>query len=97
MPLRAFFLVNIAGTITRLYLIRLFGDAFEAPLDDIVGWIGDHRLPLLGLSVGLVVLSIVLEARRGETEIESLARLDEELDEAERELRSEEDNRDPPP
>jgi hypothetical protein len=86
MPLRAFFAVNLAGTLTRLYLIRLFGDAFEAPIDDFVGWIGDNRLPLLALSVALVVLSIVLEARRGETEVESLVHLDDELDDAEREL-----------
>jgi hypothetical protein len=33
-----------------------------------------------------VVLSIVLEARRGETEVESLVHLDDELDDAEREL-----------
>src|ERR687897_2707514 len=75
MPLRAFFAVNIAGTVARLYLIRLFGDAFEAPIDDFVGWIGDNRIPLLVLSVGLVVLSIVMEARKGETEVGSLAHL----------------------
>jgi membrane protein DedA with SNARE-associated domain len=86
MPLRAFFAVNLAGTLTRLYLIRLFGDAFEAPIDDFVGWIGDNRLPLLALSVALVVLSIALEARRGETEVESLVHLDDELDDAAREL-----------
>src|SRR5918993_346734 len=53
--------------------VCLFGEAFEAPIDDLVGWIGDHRIPLLVLSVGLVVLSIVMEARKGETEVGSLA------------------------
>jgi membrane protein DedA with SNARE-associated domain len=86
MPLVAFFVLNVAGTLTRLWLIRLFGRAFEAPIGDIVGWIGDNRFPLLAVSVGLVVLSIALEARRGETQVESLAHLDDELDEAEREL-----------
>jgi len=33
-----------------------------------------------------VVLSIALEARRGETEVESLVHLDDELEDAEREL-----------
>src|SRR5918995_1969726 len=60
MPLRAFFAVNVAGTVARLWLVRRFGEAFEAPIDDLVGWIGDHRIPLLVLSVGLVVLSIVM-------------------------------------
>jgi membrane protein DedA with SNARE-associated domain len=80
MPLRAFFAVNVAGTVTRLWLVRRFGEAFEAPIDDLVGWIGDHRIPLLVLSVGLVVLSIVMEAKKGETEVGSLAHLEEELE-----------------
>ena len=86
MPLRAFFAVNIAGTITRLWLIRLVGETFESPLDDLVGWIGDNRIPLLIASVVLVIASIALEARRGETEVGSLARLDDELEEAADEL-----------
>jgi hypothetical protein len=86
MPLRAFVAVNLAGTITRLWLIRLVGETFESPLDDLVGWIGDNRIPLLIASVVLVIASIALEARRGETEVGSLARLDDELEEAADEL-----------
>jgi membrane protein DedA with SNARE-associated domain len=80
MPLRAFFVVNLAGTIFRLWLVRRFGEAFEGPIDDIVGWIGDNRVILLVVSVALVVLSVALEARRGETEVSSLAHLDDELE-----------------
>jgi membrane protein DedA with SNARE-associated domain len=80
MPLKAFFAVNVAGTVTRLYLIRRFGEAFESPIDDFVGWIGDNRGPLLVVTVVLVVVSIGLEAKRGETEVTSLARLDQELE-----------------
>jgi membrane protein DedA with SNARE-associated domain len=81
MPLKAFFAVNIAGTVFRLWLVRTFGNVFEAPIDDLVGWIGDHRIPLLALSIALVLVSIALEARKGETEVSSLARLDDELEE----------------
>jgi len=81
MPLKAFFAVNIAGTIFRLWLVRTFGDAFERPIDDLVSWIGDHRIPLLALSITLVLVSIALEARKGETEVSSLAHLDDELEE----------------
>jgi membrane protein DedA with SNARE-associated domain len=86
MPLRAFFAVNLAGTITRLWLIRLVGEAFESPLDDLVSWIADNRVPLVIASVVLVLASIALEARRGETEVGSLARLDDELEEVADEL-----------
>jgi uncharacterized membrane protein YdjX (TVP38/TMEM64 family) len=81
MPIGAFFAVNLAGTAFRLWLIRKFGEAFDRPLNEIVDWIGRHRLILLVLSVALVCLSIVLEARKGETEIGSLTRLDDELEE----------------
>ena len=81
MPLGAFFAVNVAGTVFRLWLVRQFGAAFEAPIDDLVSWIGDHRVMLLAITVGLVVLSIALEARKGETEVTSLSRLDDELEE----------------
>jgi membrane protein DedA with SNARE-associated domain len=89
MPLKAFFAVNIAGTIFRLWLVRTFGDAFERPIDDLVGWIGDHRIPLLVLSITLVLVSIALEARKGETEVSSLAHLDDELEELDDELEAE--------
>src|SRR5918998_67765 len=83
MPIRAFFLVNLAGTVFRLWLVRRFGEAFERPLDDVVGWIGDNRGILLVVSLGLVLLSIALEAKRGETEVSALAHLDDEIEDIE--------------
>jgi membrane protein DedA with SNARE-associated domain len=85
MPIKAFFAVNVAGTLTRLYLIRRLGEAFESPINDFVHWIGEHRMPLLILTVALVIVSIALEAKRGETEISSLAHLDDELEAAAKE------------
>jgi membrane protein DedA with SNARE-associated domain len=82
MPLAAFFAVNVTGTVVRLYLVRRFGEAFESPIQDVVDWIGDNRGPLLVVTVTLVVVSIALEAKRGETEVSSLAHLDDELDAA---------------
>lgn len=76
---RSFLVVNFAGTVFRLWLIRRFGEAFEGPLDDVVGWIGDNRAILLPITIGLVLLSIALEAKRGETEVTALAHLDDEL------------------
>ncbi len=82
MPVGAFFVVNIAGTLFRLWLVRRFGDAVEAPIDDLVGWIGEHRLILLAVSISVAILSIALEARRGEPEVVALTHLDDQLDPA---------------
>jgi hypothetical protein len=86
MPLRAFFAVNIAGTLFRLWLIRRFGEAFDGPIDDLVGWIGEYRVPLLVVSVALVLVSIAFEAKRGESDVTSLTRLDDELEAIDEEL-----------
>lgn len=95
MPIRAFVAVNVAGTVFRLWIIRRFGEAFDGPIDDIVGWIGDNRAPLLVLSVGLVLISLALEAKRGEPEVRALAHLDEELEEeAERDRGGDDDGHD---
>src|ERR687897_852785 len=55
---------------------------FDAPIDGIVEWIGDHRVPVLVVTIGVAVGSFLLEARKGETEVGSIAHLDEELEAA---------------
>jgi membrane protein DedA with SNARE-associated domain len=96
MSLRAFVVLNVSGSLFRLWLVRVFGRAFEAPIDAVVDWIGDNRGILLVVTVGLVLVSIALEARSGETEVGSLARLDEELDEAEAARRQDQEEGTPP-
>lgn len=85
MPLRAFFAVNLAGTLARLWLIRRFGEAVADPIDDVLGFLREYRIPLLILSVVLVLGSIALEAKRGETEVTALTHLDDELEGGEKE------------
>jgi membrane protein DedA with SNARE-associated domain len=89
MPLGAFFSLNLIGTVVRLYLIRKFGEAFNDPIDWVLDFIGRYRWPLLVLSVVLVAFSIWSEKRQGETQVESMGKLEEELEEAEREVDAE--------
>ena len=71
--------LNLAGTIGRLWLIRALGETFEAPIDDLLGFIKDYRLPLTVLAVAIVLGSIWRDRRGGETEVETLAHLPDEL------------------
>jgi membrane protein DedA with SNARE-associated domain len=91
MPLGAFFTLNLLGTVARLYLVRRFGVAFENPIDWVLDFIGRYRIPLLVLSVVLVGFSIWSEKRQGETQVEAIGKMEEELEEAEREIEAEED------
>ena len=93
MPLRAFVAVNLAGTFTRLLLIRIFGEVFESPIDSVVDWIGDNRIPLLIATIVLVLVSVASEWKRGEPDV-TLSQLDEEArrtDEGPTEAESHED------
>ncbi|MGQ0831834.1 MAG: DedA family protein [Microthrixaceae bacterium] len=80
MSVSAFFAANVAGTLVRLYLIRRVGEAFDAPIQDLLGFLRDYRLPLLGVSVVIVATMSILELRRGDGEIEAVLHLDEDLE-----------------
>jgi len=86
MSVTGFFVTNVAGTITRLYLIRRLGETFEEPLDDVLGFFGDNRGPFLILSIALAVFLLVSEMRGGAVGLEELEDIAEaeESDEAER-------------
>jgi membrane protein DedA with SNARE-associated domain len=76
MPVSAFYGVNVAGTVGRLYLIRWLGEAFERPIDDVIGWISDNRILLLAVSIGITLVYAAVELRGGGpglTELEDIA------------------------
>jgi membrane protein DedA with SNARE-associated domain len=81
-------LVRAAGIGLRLFLIRQLGFEFQGGLNNILGWIGEYRVPLLIVSASFVVLSLALEfKKKGETNVQSLAHLDEEIEAVEQESR----------
>jgi membrane protein DedA with SNARE-associated domain len=90
MRVRAFVVLTVVGCAVRLYVFRVFGDIFQEPIDDVLGWIADYRMPLLIASIVLVLLSVALEAKKGETEVESLAHLDDEITAADQDEQEEE-------
>jgi membrane protein DedA with SNARE-associated domain len=81
MGLVAFFTLNVTGTIARLYLLRVVGDVFSSPIDSVLKYFADHRLPLFILSVVLVGGIVLLDRRRGTSEIGALLELEEEIEE----------------
>jgi len=80
MSIPTFLALNITGTIFRLWILQVIGNVFDKPIDAILGFIQDYRIPLLILSVALVVFSVWNERRKGESEIEGLRHLEEELE-----------------
>jgi membrane protein DedA with SNARE-associated domain len=79
MSIPVFLVLNVSGTIVRLYVLRVTGDIFDEPIQNVLDFIRDYRIPLIILSVLLVLLSIWNESRQGGGEIEALTHIDDEL------------------
>ena len=83
MDKRIFWTLNAIGTLGRLALMYWIGDVFQDKVDLILGWIADHRLPLLGVTITIVGITALREWRSGTSEIQQLIELEEELEDLE--------------
>ncbi|MFL6206959.1 MAG: DedA family protein [Acidimicrobiales bacterium] len=72
MSLSTFFVLNVTGTFARLYLIRILGDAFERPIDDVLDFIARYRGPLLVVSITFFAIVMVRELRQSKEDIDAL-------------------------
>ncbi|MGK2959178.1 MAG: hypothetical protein ACSLFB_12455 [Acidimicrobiales bacterium] len=85
-----FLSINIAGTITRLILIRQIGSVLEEPLKDLLGFFKEYQLQLTILGVSAIGLQIAYDRFRGTGEIEALAELEHEIEALEDEAHEDE-------
>jgi len=85
MPVPVFLALNATGTIGRLYLARVLGEAFQAPIKDINGFFERYRWPLLAVTVGLFVLQSAMKKKTGQPagELGSLSELKQEIESSE--------------
>lgn len=72
MKVGSFFTLNIAGTVARLYLIRRLGEAFDEPIQSVLRFFANYRLPLFIISTALVVFIVWNDRRQGKDEISSM-------------------------
>jgi membrane protein DedA with SNARE-associated domain len=80
MPPPVFLALNLAGTLVRLTLFRLLGEALERPIDAVLDFIGRNQLPLTAVTVTVVVVQVLWDRRRGSGELEALAELEDEIE-----------------
>jgi membrane protein DedA with SNARE-associated domain len=76
-----FWALNIAGTIGRVIVMWYIGQALQEWIDRALGFVTDHRVPFLVLSIGFVGLTMLHEWRAGTSEIQSLLELEHDLEE----------------
>ncbi len=74
-----FFVLNLTGTIGRLYLIRVLGDAFSSPIDTFQDFVAEYRWWFIAASAIVVAISLRNEFGGRGGEIDQLVHLDEDL------------------
>ena len=85
MPVPVFLTLNAVGTVGRLYLARLFGKAFTAPISAFTGFLDRYRWPIVGVSIALFVVQSLVKKKQGAPpgELGTLAELKKEIDASE--------------
>jgi membrane protein DedA with SNARE-associated domain len=72
MRVPVFVALNVAGTITRLVLIRSFGSAFQGQIGSLLDLIREYRIPLLILAGLSVLWTVFWEFRGNNSELQGL-------------------------
>ena len=81
MNLRLFIALNVVGTITRLILIKAFGDVFEPVLEPILDFVKRYQWQLVALSIVIFTLQSTASRRKGKkSEIEGVGKMADELE-----------------
>ena len=80
MKIWVFAVLNVSGTIARLILIALIGDALQRPIDAVLDFVARYRVPILIVSVVAVGFTVWNETRKGTSEIDQLLDLERELE-----------------
>jgi membrane protein DedA with SNARE-associated domain len=96
MPVVVFAVLNVTGTLARLALIAVVGEALQDPIDAVLGFVARYRIPILMLSIAAVAFTMWTETRKGTSELDQLRRIEHELDDGEieaGEAQSEEERR----
>lgn len=60
-----FLVANLAGTLTSVLAVRVFSAAISSPVEGLLRFFNDHLLATTSVSVGLVLLSLVLNRAQG--------------------------------
>lgn len=76
-PVWEFALLNLSGTIARVLLCRVIGDAFTSEIRRITDFIGDYQWAITGVSVVIVAIGLASQLRPG-GQLRRLTELDDE-------------------
>jgi len=71
-----FMVLAVVGTLVRLWIISVVGDAFSSPIDAVIGFVGDNRPAVLVASVAVLLGGLWWQRRAGTSQLDDLADLE---------------------
>ena len=77
-PLVPFLLLALLGTLVRLALYDAFGNVFSDPINDLISFIVDHRVPIVIVCTVAVIGVAWNQHRRGTSPLDALSELERE-------------------
>ena len=80
MPPALFATLNLGGTIAAIAIFRSFGDVFGGPIKAVTGFLDEYRIPIIAASAALFALNFALSRKKGTSELESISKMEEELE-----------------
>lgn len=80
MPIAGFVAANLAGTIVSIFAVRAFSGVVASPVEALLGFFERNLVATTSITVGLVVLSLLLNGLQGKLETRSLKELESELE-----------------
>ncbi len=66
MSIPGFLILNVSGTLARLYLLRALGNQFDGTISDVRTFLFNHRWEALAVVVAAFVISTVVKRLRGD-------------------------------
>jgi membrane protein DedA with SNARE-associated domain len=79
MRLRTFVALNVSGTVARLILLRVAGDAFDRQLSSVLDFIRQYQWWLVAVSAVAVTVQLITSRKRGM--LETPAEIEREIEE----------------
>lgn len=80
MPFGGFVAANVAGTIASIFAVRAFSGVVASPVDSLIAFFDRNLVATTSVTVGLVLLSLLLNKFQGKLEAPSLDELETELE-----------------
>ncbi len=81
MPVWLFLVLNVGGTFVAMVLLRTVGDVFGGPISTFTNFVNEYRLPIIVISGVLVAINIAVSRRKGSSDLTSITKLEQSLEE----------------